>query len=74
MPQQPCAFGVLAVQGYLDVRSTRRVRDELYALMAVHDRVVVDLAEVDAVDLTGLRVLAEGGREILADAQADLPA
>ena len=53
---------VLVLVGDFDVRSTFRVRDALYDRLAVFDDVVVDLSEVDAVDMTALKVLAAATR------------
>jgi len=48
--------------GDFDARSTSQVRPVLHGAMAVHERVVVDLAGVANVDLTALRVLAAASR------------
>lgn len=48
----------VVLSGAFDARSTATARDAIYGLLAEHDRVVVDLADVDGVDLTALRVLA----------------
>lgn len=54
----------LLLSGDFDVRSTMEVRDALYDLLhAHHDDVVVDLTEVTAIDLTGLKVLAVATRQ-----------
>ncbi|WP_277498449.1 MULTISPECIES: STAS domain-containing protein [unclassified Nocardioides] len=52
----------LELVGDFDVRSTGRVRSAIDEALVHHDRVVVDLAGVDNVDLTALRVLAAAGR------------
>jgi anti-anti-sigma factor len=53
---------VLVLVGDFDVRSTFQVRDALYDRLASFDDVVVDLSEVDAVDVTALKVLAAASR------------
>ncbi|HEX6246969.1 MAG TPA: STAS domain-containing protein [Nocardioidaceae bacterium] len=53
----------LVLQGHFDVRSTGLVREALYArIEETSGDVVVDLAEVEAVDATALRVLAVASR------------
>jgi anti-anti-sigma factor len=53
---------VLVLVGDFDVRSTFQVRDALYDRLAAFEDVVVDLSEVDAVDVTALRLLAAACR------------
>lgn len=61
--------------GPFDGRSTAQVRDTLHTLMETHPVVVVDMAEVEFVDATALRVLAatstvlerRGGHLVLRD-------
>lgn len=53
---------VLVLAGDFDVRSTFRVRNALYDRLASFDDVVVDLSEVEAVDVTALKVLAAASR------------
>ncbi len=49
----------LVLSGQFDVRSTREVRNAIYEHLDGGDHdLVVDLSEVDAVDVTALRVLA----------------
>lgn len=52
----------LALIGDLDVRSTFWVRNAIDDAIAQHERVVVDMSEVDNVDLTALRLLAVASR------------
>lgn len=52
----------LHLVGDFDVRSTSVVRDAIYRSFAESDDVVVDLSEVEAVDVTALRVLAMATR------------
>src|SRR4051812_41973276 len=54
---------VLVLVGDFDVRSTFQVRNALYDRLASFDDVVVDLSEVDAVDMTALKVLAAATRQ-----------
>ena len=53
---------VLHLSGDVDVRSTWEVRNAVYDHLSVYDDVVVDLAEVDAIDMTALKVLAVATR------------
>jgi anti-sigma B factor antagonist len=49
---------VVRLTGLLDVRSVRDVREELNELIDASDgAIIVDLAEVDAIDATGLGLL-----------------
>ena len=65
----------MRLSGPFDGRSTAEVRDTLHALVELHDVVVVDMAEVEYVDATALRVLAatsallerRGGHLVLRD-------
>ena len=53
----------LVLRGYFDVRSTGVVREALYDRMSnTSGDLVVDLAHVEAVDATALRVLAVASR------------
>ena len=53
----------LVLNGYFDVRSTGIVREALYEqIERTAGNVVVDLAGVEAMDATALRVLAAAGR------------
>jgi anti-anti-sigma factor len=53
----------LSLQGNFDGRSTSVVRDALYTQINDTDGdVVVDLAEVETMDVTALRVLAAAGK------------
>lgn len=53
----------LFLHGYFDVRSTGVVREALYErIEGTSGDLVVDLAEVEAVDATALRVLAVASR------------
>jgi len=54
---------VLVLHGDFDVRSTWEVRNAIYDHLEGHDEdVVVDLTDVNAVDLTALKVLAVATR------------
>jgi anti-anti-sigma factor len=49
----------LVLSGAFDARSTMQVRTAIYELLEGHDEdVVVDLAGVDLIDMTALKVLA----------------
>ena len=53
----------LILHGHFDVRSTGIVREALYdRIERTSGNVVVDLADVEAVDATALRVLAAAGK------------
>jgi anti-anti-sigma factor len=53
----------LVLHGYFDVRSTGIVREALYDRMgSTSGDLVVDLADVEAIDATALRVLAVASR------------
>jgi anti-anti-sigma factor len=53
----------LVLRGYFDVRSTGVVREALYDRMgSTSGNLVVDLAAVEAIDATALRVLAVASR------------
>jgi anti-anti-sigma factor len=53
----------LVLRGYFDVRSTGVVREALYERMGnTSGDLVVDLADVEAIDATALRVLAVASR------------
>ncbi len=53
----------LILHGHFDVRSTGVVREALYdRIERTSGNVVVDLADVEAVDATALRVLAAAGK------------
>ena len=54
---------MVVLDGDFDVRSTSEVRYVLYALLAgPHERVVVDVSAVSAIDVTALRLLAVATR------------
>ena len=53
--------GTLVLTGRFDGRSTALVRDLLYARIEEGGDVVVDLAAVDLLDVTALRLLAAAG-------------
>ena len=53
--------GTLVLTGRFDGRSTARVRDLLYARIEEGGDVVVDLAAVDLLDVTALRLLGAAG-------------
>jgi anti-sigma B factor antagonist len=62
---RPDAENVVRLTGLLDVRSVGDVRQELNDLIDTCDGdVVVDLAELDAVDATGLGVLVAAHRRV----------
>jgi anti-anti-sigma factor len=53
----------IVLRGYFDVRSTSVVREALYDRMdSTSGDLVVDLADVEAIDATALRVLAVAAR------------
>lgn len=61
----------LTLRGFFDVRSTGRVRDALYGqIERTSGNLVVDLAEVEAVDATALRVLAAASRAMEREGRA----
>jgi anti-anti-sigma factor len=54
----------IVLSGAFDVRSTGEVRKAIYDLLHARDEdVVIDLTDVDAVDLTALKVLAAATRQ-----------
>ncbi len=54
----------LVLHGDFDVRSTFQVRTAIYDRLEGHDEdVVVDMADVDTIDVTALRVLAVATRQ-----------
>lgn len=53
--------GTLVLAGRFDGRSTAQVRDLLYARIEQGGDVVVDLAAVDLIDVSALRLLAAAG-------------
>lgn len=58
----------LVLSGAFDVRNTSEVRSAIYDHLDCHDEdVVVDLAGVDAVDVTALKVLAVATRQASRD-------
>jgi anti-anti-sigma factor len=52
----------LILVGPLDGRSTGQVREALHTLMRRHVDIVVDLAEVESIDVTGLTMLAAASK------------
>ncbi len=61
----------LVLSGDLDVRSTGEVRNAVYDHLRDHDAgaIVIDIAAVETVDLTALKVLAVASRFALRDGQ-----
>jgi anti-anti-sigma factor len=62
--------GTLVLAGRFDGRSTAHVRDLLYARIDEGGDVVVDLAAVDSIDVTALRLLAAAGALLDRDGRA----
>lgn len=61
----------LLLRGHFDVRSTGMVREALYELVErTSGNVVVDVAEVEAIDATALRVLAAASKLMERDGRA----
>jgi anti-anti-sigma factor len=61
----------LLLRGHFDVRSTGMVREALYDLVErTSGNVVVDVAEVEAIDATALRVLAAASKLMERDGRA----
>ena len=61
----------LLLRGHFDARSTGMVREALYDLVErTSGNVVVDVAEVEAIDATALRVLAAASKLMERDGRA----